>query len=259
MYKRGISFFLIFCIALSSYARNKKNPNKFYGEIPFDKSKLDQPRIVRKRRFELNIKPDETYEILEKMRKQKQMLDGVYGINIKQSPLIKPLKTITTIYLHPNFISTIIFPKKYKINSKPQVSFPLKVFEYDSNTIRIRPSTDATEGNIVLSLTDGIQNYSITIFYKKYIPNLKCTQYSINDCRNTELATVIKFIDGESYNPFDIIEEYKKLHHLKRLKISKNLGYVVLSKGKDTYYIIRDDEFGTIYKDGILLRVKKKL
>jgi len=249
-----------FSISLNAEMNRKPSPYEFNGDIPFDKSKLNQPKVVQKNRFEMNLNPNEVYQIRKKIEKKKNILDGVYKVNIMQNPIFKPLKTITTVYLHPNFISTLIFPKKYKINSKPQVSFPVKVFEYDSNTIRIRPSEDTTQGNIVLSLTDGIKNYSLTIFYKRYIPNINCTKDANNKCRNTALATVIKFVAGTPYyNPFKIIEEYMLLHNIKKLNIDKNLGYVTLSKGDETYYIIRDDEFGTIYKDGMLLKVQTKL
>jgi len=247
-------------IPLNAQQMNQSSsPYKFNGDMPFDKSKLDKPKIVQKNRFELNLNPKEVYQIENKIKTKKNILDGVYGINICQSPIFKPLKTITTIYLHPNFISTLIFPEKYKINSKPQVSFPLKVFEYDSNTIRVRPATDTTQGNIVLSLTDGIKNYSLTIFYKRYIPNINCTKDANNNCKNTAFATVIKFVAHDSFNPFKIIEEYMLLHKVDKLKIENNLGYVTLSKDGETYYIIRDNEFGTIYKDGMLLKVQKKL
>jgi len=242
----------------NGYDRNQEQ-EEFTGEIPFDKRKISQPKIVQKVRFELGLKEKEANVIQHKMQKKVEILDGVAGINILQNPVFKPLKTVTTIYLHPNFITTLIFPKQFKIANKPRVSFPTKVFEYDTNTVRIRPTTSMRVGNMTLALSDGKKNYSITIFYKRYIPDLECNQKGYSDCKNNFLATVIRFTKARKIDPFDIIEEYQKMNNISRISIEKNHGYLIFSKDGQTYYIIRDDEFGTIYKDGLSLKVETTL
>jgi len=255
--------FVIFnsTISAGNYNRDQYNNEEevFTGEMPFDKRKISQPKIVQKTRFELNMNTEEVNAIQRKMQKKIEMLDGVAGMNILQNPVFKPLKTVTTIYLHPNFITTLIFPKQFKIANKPRVSFPTKVFEYDTNTVRIRPTTSMRVGNMTLALSDGKKNYSITIFYKRYIPDLECNKKGYSDCKNNFLATVIRFTKARKIDPFDIIEEYQKLHNISKIKIDKNHGYLIFSKDGQTYYIIRDDEFGTIYKDGLSLKIETTL
>ncbi len=235
------------------------NGYKFSGDFPYDKRKISQPKEVQKARFELNIEQKKANKIRQKIVKTKEILDGLAGVNLLQNPIFKPLKTVSTIYLHPNFITTIIFPKKFHIANKPKISFPYKTFEYDNNTIRIRPTTDTSMGNIVLSLSDGKKNYSLNIFYKRYLPDLKCEKTQGKNCKNNYLATVIKYVVNKNFSPFEIIEEYEKLHNVSKIDIKNNLDYLIYSKKGQTYYIIRDDEFGTIYKDGLSLKVKTTL
>jgi hypothetical protein len=262
MFKKPLLVALLLSVSVSLFANdgygedNRQDDYRFNGDMPYDKSKLSQPKIVQQNRFELNLNEKEVYDIHTKVQKKQDILDGVAGINILQSPMFKPLKTVSTIYLHPNFITTLIFPDNLKIAGKPRIAFLAKVFEFDNNTMRIRPDRSSTSGNIVLTLTDGQRNYSLTIFHKRYIPDLECTKDPQSDCKNTHLATVIKFIKAKKFNPFNIIEEYQTLHNISRIVIKKNLDYLTFSKGSETYYIIRDDEFGTIYKDGLSLKVK---
>ena len=257
---------LVLLLFLQLSAQEQYNNTKEYqdgydftGKYPYDKTKISEPSRVQQARFELNIDQKKANIIRAKIIKTKEVLDGLAGVNLLQNPIFKPLRTVSTVQLHPNFITTIIFPKKFHISKKPQISFPYKVFEYDSNIIRIRPTTDSSMGNIVLSLSDGKNNYSLNIFYKRYLPDMKCKKIKNKDCKNTALATVIKYTTTSSFNPFKIIEEYEKLNNISSLVIKNNLDYLIFSKKGQTYYIIRDDEFGRIYKDGLSLKVTTTL
>lgn len=259
---KQILFFSTMLLALKLLAQSQyasSNQPVFNGKYPYDKRKLSVPPVVQETRFDLNVNPNKINLIRKKLVNSRNIIDGINGINLLQNPLYKPLHTVSTIYLFPNFITTIIFPVQFHISSKPQVSFPCSVFEYDNNTIRIRPKANSRMGNITLNLSNGHRNYSIDIYYKRYLPNIKCEIKKNGNCKNVYLATVIKYTMSKKLNPFVVIADYKKLHNIAKIKIKKNLGYLMFSKGGQTYYIIRDDQFGTIYTDGLALRVTTKL
>lgn len=224
--------------------------------VPYDKKKLSTPKKVLEVRTILDIDETQANEIEKKTDRAESILDGTISINILQEPLLKPLKTIDTIYLHPSFLTTLIFPKHYKI-SDATTSFKFNVFEFDNNVIRVQPNPRVS-GNIAISLSDNKANYSLTIFVKKYIANIDCKETETG-CKNDYLAVVIRYKENNTIDPFKIIEDYLLLNQKHKLVISQNLEHVSFSKGGETYYIIRDDEFGTIYKDGLSLVVQKKL
>lgn len=247
--------FLLISIAEARPQQNNEEQLGFDGITPFDKSQLSIPKTVRQNRFELSIESNTTSIILEEIQRKQDLLDGLYHVDILQKPLFKTLKTVDIIYLHPNFLTTIMFPQKYSI-SKPMASFKTNFFEFSNNTIRIQPAQNSPLGNIVLSLTDGKQNYSINIFVKKFIQDVNCIN---KKCKQDFLATVIKYQEPKKLNHFQVIEEYLVLNSFKKVTIEKNLDYVSFSKNGETFYIIRDDEFGNIFKDGLSLKIKTSL
>lgn len=253
--------------AENSYDVN--NPQKtnsqnigFTGEYPFDKRKLAVPPFVQKERFELNLKKPIVNSLQRKAKRKQNLLDGTLDIAVLQKPIYRAMKTVDTLYLHSNFITTIIFPKNITIKTAG-ASFSTNEFSYSENILLLQPTNDARNGNIVFSLSDGIKNYMMTIFVKQYFPNIKCRLENGNyKCANDYLATIIKYKEPKKLTvdfKLQLLEDYLRMNGYDKLILQNNLDYVMLQKGKETYYIIRDDEFGTIFKNGLSLTIKNSL
>lgn len=249
-----------------SNSYNNANQNDgtigFTGEYPYDKSKLDTPKDVQKKRFMLKPNPKIVKKLRKDLERRKNILDGTLDIAILQKPIIKPLKTIDTLYLHSNFITTIIFPKSLTI-TKAGASFETREFSHSQNTLLLQPTNNARNGNIVISLSDGKKNYMMTIFVKQYFPEDNCEVKGENyKCSNDYLATIIKYKKERKLTmdfKLQLLQDYLNLHGIKKLSIPKNLDYLVLKKNEKTYYIVRDDEFGNIYKSGLSLTIKNSI
>ncbi|KAB7891309.1 hypothetical protein [Poseidonibacter ostreae] len=231
-------------------------------EFPFDKSKQDIPPYVQEKRFKLDIRSEDVTRIRKKLEKHSEIMEGTLDISILQKPLTKILKTVDTLYLHPSFISTIMLPKQLKIiNALP--SFETTIFDYNNNILRLQPTRNAKTGNISMSLSDGQKNYTMNIFVKKYFANDKCVNNGQNYvCSDDFLSTIVKYIPPRSLDTnskLKIVEEYLRVTNKTKISIPRNLDYVMLRKGKETFYIIRDDEFGSIFRNGTAFSVRNAI
>lgn len=255
--------FLSVLLSVSLFGEQKpQQVTPFNGQYPFDNTQLSVPPIVQKNRFELNIDKEVVENQMRSIEKTEQILDGTLDLSVLQKPLIKTMKTIDTIYLHPSFITTLVFPPEVTI-TQALSSFNTAVISHSQNTLILQPSIDARNGNIILSISDGNKNSVIQIFVKQYFRDASCkksdNQYR---CSNDFLATTIKYIREENLSvdkKLSVIDEYFKLNNIRHLRLEKNLDYVQIEINKMTYYIIRDDEFGEIFKDGMSLAVRTSI
>ena len=269
--KLKIKTTLVFLILISSISfantKNNQNDKKEYGfaenqEYPFDKSKLNIAPTVQEKRFKLDIDLDESIEINKKIDRQKDILEGTLDVSVLQKPLIKVLKTIDTLYLHPSYISTIVLPKQLKVVTCLP-SFETANFHFSENMIRLQPSKNAQSGNISISLTDGVKNYTMNVFVKRYFKDDKCIDNGNNYiCSQDYLSTLIRYVPSRTLTTdakLQIVEEYLSLSKKTKIDIKKNLDYLTIQKGNEVFYIIRDDEFGDVYRNGISLSIKNAL
>jgi hypothetical protein len=262
----SVSLFARFPEANSYDANNPQRTSSqnigFTGQYPYDKRKLSTPPSVQKERFELNLNKNIVEDLQKKVKRKQSLLDGTLDIAVIQKPIYRAMKTIDTLYLHSNFITTIMFPKNIVIKTAG-ASFSTNEFSFSQNILLLQPTNNARNGNIVFSLSDGKRNYMMTIFVKQYFGKEKCKVENGNyKCADDYLATIIKYIQSKKLTvdfQLQLLEDYLKLNKLKKLTIPNNLGYKVLQKGKETYYIIRDDEFGTIFKSGLSLTIKNSI
>lgn len=255
-------FLIIFLISINVFAQNN---NLGFGngqEYPFDNKKVNIPAEVQQKRYKLSIDKDKVNNIQRNIYRQKEIMNETLDISILQKPLKKPLKTVDTIFLHPSFITTIIMPTNLTL-SDCTPSFDTTVFRYEKNIFYIQPTREASVGNITIALTDGVKNYTITLFVKKYFKELDCVNEGENyKCADDYLSTIIQYAYPkrlDTITKLQIVEKYLRLHNKEKLTISKNLDFVTLKDMGETFYIIRDDEFGKIFKDGIRLTIKDSI
>jgi len=268
----NISTMFLFA-SLSLYANqmqqfNQQQPKQvqsaFTGEYPLNKKELSVPPSVQRIRFQLGIKPTVINSLRDMQVKEKKVLNGTYNLSILQNPLYKRLRSVDTLYFNPNYINTIIFPKNLKIVSA-MASFSTRSFSKTQNMLIVQPTNKVTTGNILISLTNGNKNFIMNIYVDIYYPNAKSCKITKSIhylCDGHYLATMIKYVPTHTLSvqkQFEVIRTYLLVNNLKKLTIKRNLGYVSIKIKGIRYYIIRDDQFGTIFRNGLKLRVTETL
>jgi hypothetical protein len=253
-----IKFRYLLLLPVLSFAFNETDfPNVYMNENNFSNQKYYVDR------YQLNINNLSTKKVYEKYRRYKSIMNNTYDIQLLLKPLIKPLMNIETIYGHPNFISTIVFPKGYKIISA-QTTYPFKVFSFSNNLLTLSPKKDSdiTIGNIVITAYDSNtgQNKIFNFIFKPYsLTSLKYdTKYGTYATPYGEFFSFyIKFVDNININPVKVIEKYISVFGKRHFNyvFRKNGYYDAILINNIPVYITRDDVQGDIEYEGKKFRI----
>ncbi|QDD68145.1 hypothetical protein [Caminibacter pacificus] len=269
---RKVLTLLITAVTIFAYDLTQQNQNQVqqnnqvvdssYGiSIPYFSSPA--PKYVQRKRFELNTDTlNKLYkQIYKKYQKRSRILTNTFDISILMKPATKFIKPVDLIYVNPQYITQLIFPKGFKITSAI-AGFPTNVFIYAGNELHFRVKRDFVNGNMIVYLTDGRRNLSINILVENYIQKdckkIKGTLYCIDSKKYREplykyaysnYSLVYKFIDRKPLNPLKVIYLYSKLTG-KPLNIKKDGDYVTFVYKDITYFIYRNDKFGDIFFKG---------
>jgi len=218
-------------------------------------------------RFKLNLDPVDAQNNIHKSDRYKKIINETLNLSFLQEPVVKTIKPFDTIYVHPEFITTIVLPKSFKITyAKP--SFKASTFHHDENIILLQTEKNHIIGNIVIaSSNQDTSNYIQQINIKKIevsdIQNSNVmldAQYSKYLVKNNYLSTMYKYRIAEPLEPIAVIEEYKQLNSLTNKQLwsvfKENGDFDVVLIGGDTpYYVIRDSNNYDIEYAGIKFRM----
>jgi len=276
--KRGlIAFALISALLAPSIAsaerrtqgNNKEEKFKVGVDIPLTPN--PHKRVVRDRvemrTGELADKYKETqYKAMERDR----VLNEVFDPFILMTPVRRVLRPIDTIGISPAYITQIVLPDGYEITDFV-ASFNTVLFEANQNILRVRPDARTFYvGNIVLSLTDGTKNYTMTIFAERYYSSECREDQELNSyiCRRKKsvgltndskyaytynnLSTLYQYTKPQPLSGMEVIALFERMHG-RSLHIQNNLDSVSLSYEGISYTITRDDRYGS-FEGGIMYR-----
>jgi len=202
-----------------------------------------------------------TKRLINRYRRFKAIINDSYDMKILLKPLVLPLFNIETIYLHPNFVSTITFPASFKILSA-QTTMHMKVFQYQNNLLLLSPIRGNDIANLVITAYDNqtkqnkvfnflLKPYSLTLL--KY--DTKYGMYATDF--GDYLSFNIKFVEKVNINPINILEKYVEVFGLKHFRkvFSKNGYYDSILINHIPIYITRDDVQGNIIYDNKKFRI----
>lgn len=209
-------------------------------------------------------------ELQYKSMERDRVLNEIFDPYILMTPVVRVIRPIDTIGISPAYITQIVFPDKYVITDI-MASFPTVVFEATRNNLRLRPDMhNFYAGNIVLSLTDGKKNYTMTIFAERYYSSECREDPELNSyiCRRKKavglkndskyaytynnLSTVYKYTKPKPLDGMEVIALFERMNG-RTLHIRNNLDSVSMVYNGITYIITRDDRFGS-YDGGIMYR-----
>ena len=254
--------FFVFALAVSSYARkNQKQVPHLYPFTPDMKKFYVDPTILRDR-FELNLDIPSTKTVYSRKKRYESAMNGTLDLHILQEPILKPIQNTDMLYVHPKFLTTILFPDSLKITFA-RASFNPNVFEYSENMIMIQPGKKFDEGNIVVTLTDKNRNYMVNIVLQKFDANMVMydnyfKRYASKD--KTYLSIYYRYILPPKYSKVKLLQYYMKLSGLQKGKDMKRR----FPKNGDSdsfvvqgipFYITRDDKFGDVEFENLSFRI----
>jgi hypothetical protein len=202
--------------------------------------------------YKMNIDNTTAKRVLNRMNRYRAIMNDSYEMKILLKPLVNPLTNISVVYLHPNFISTIIFPASFKITSA-QNSLKMNLFTYSQNLIELKPLKGNDIGNMVVTAYDKktkqnkifnfiLKNYS----FKDLTYDKEYGMYAIENGSFFSLTN--KFVEKININPIKILQKYVEVNGLKKFNqvFAKNNSYDSILIDNVPIYITRDDIQGSI-------------
>lgn len=213
-----------------------------------------------------SIYKDAQYKRMERRR----VLNEIFDPRILMNPIIRTIRPIDHIGISPAYITQIIFPEEMVITDTV-ASFETKIFEGNRNILRLRPDANTFfAGNIVINMSDGSKNYTMSIFVERYY-NDECREdaeersyvcrkrMSIGLDNNSKykytynnLSTVYQYTNPHAVDNMEVIALYERMMG-KTLSIKRNGLSVGLRYDGIEYTITRDDRYGS-YEGGIMYR-----
>ena len=263
--KYSLPLFLTFSFTYAltfANSQNKKQSGYVIGkDLPY--SDLPVPDFIKRVRFELNSDSlEEFYDLIRnKIQKRQKILKNTWSVSVLMKPDKRYFKNVDHLYLTTAYITQIIFPQNMKITNAV-ASFATTFFDFSSNELRIRPSKDFVDGNIVVHLSDGNKNYTINILTDNYIQKNCKIENSRLSCKKKysgayeNVAVIYSYSLKQPISDLEIIKLYEKLYKT-RLNIKKDGDFVSFVYKDVTYYIYRDDTFGNVFYNGKKYRIKK--
>jgi len=241
-------YFLLICVIFSYilYAQVNDFPNTLLNKnYPKKQYYTDD--------YELNINSLTAKRVFNRMHRYKSIMNNTYDLKLLLKPLIEPLANVNVVYLHPNFITTLIFPKSFIIQSA-DAGIPLAKFSFSQNLLQIMPKRGDDIGNMVITCYD-LATHTNKVFnfvLKPYVlRNLKIDNdygmYATDE--GSFFSFTIKYVEKIKVNPVKVLEKYVEIFGLKHFNkvFNKNGNYDALLINNVPVYIIRDDKQGNIY------------
>lgn len=210
--------------------------------------------------FEMNIDRDAANKVLKQQRRYERIINGIHDVAFLQRPITKPLSAVDTIHVTSEYITTVVFPKGFKIQyAETGVSFSINKF--DQNVYWFQPNRNFQGTSAVIGLTDGNSNYIVNLTIEKYLPGdivkdnvegryLSCGEY---------ISTMIRYVTPPKINTVDVLKKYFSLFGEKSIKKFKaNGAFDVMTIGGMPFYIIRDDNRGDVVYENVSFRVSDR-
>jgi len=246
-------------MTISGKEQNPRLGNKS-NKYPFNPALKNVPPFVQEDRFQMDADPKAYDSVKDRMNNFKKMLSGTLDMEILLKPIIKPLKTIDLLYLHSSYFTTIILPEGMVIDSAIPSFVMSEKIKFSENILYIKPDNDFLNGNILITYSDGKQNYHLNIMVKNY--ETENCEYSSDKqqylCSENAFGAVYAYHYEVNVDDIDILFAYSDVKR-DNMKYLKENGYDAVVFNGVTYYIILDQEFGSIYYKGSKYRISRSM
>lgn len=216
-----------------------------------DSANFTTPEQI-KNKFEINIDQMTVKKVLNRKDRYSSILDDLFDAEVLSKEIIKPLKTMDTIYSHPSFISLVKFPPGIKINSA-KTTTKMTEFSFSENILMFSLDKQSSVGNIVITAFDREikKNKVFNFIVKKYSNNNTKfdNEYGYYATSSGEFLSLSTFYTQmQTINPVKLLQKYVQLNGLQYFKEQfKNDGSkeILLINGVPIS-IVRDEKNGLI-------------
>lgn len=228
-----------------------------YNNTNFPASELKNENFQNKSayvdQFKINLNAKSVYQGFNAFKRYRSLMNLTFNPHILFKPLIKPLSSIDIIYIHPRFISTILFPETIKIISA-YTSEKMNFLQYSDNLLMIKPTADDGIGNLIITAYDKknrknkLFNFIIKPFFPKNI--MLDTAYGYYTAPNGAfLSLTVKYVENINLTPIKALNKIINLLGSKKFNriFSKNGSIFAVIINHIPVYIKRDDKQGNIY------------
>lgn len=226
-----------------------------------DSNKFSSPDQIRDS-FEINIESMPTKKILNRKDRYSAIVNDIFDAEILAKPLVKQLKTMDTLYSHPNFISVIKFPPSVIIN-QASTTIPMSHFSFSENLLQFSINRNAPMGNIVITAFDKEigKNKVFNFIVKKYSNTSSAkydNEYGLYATNDGEfLSLSVFYTQIQKVDEIKILQKYVELNGLQALKkqFTKHGDFETLLLDGVPVFITRDDKNGNISYYDINFRI----
>lgn len=215
---------------------------------------------TRTNNFESTLNEALAQKMINSKDKFEKVLSETLNVEYLMQPVDRPLKAVDTLYVHPNFLTTILLPSKYKLHSG-KASFKTDTFELQENSIILKPNKNFTTGNIIITATDYDKNITINIVLKKIETSLATfdMDYKKYIVDKNYLSLVYNYTEKKTLDNFVILKHYMKINGIENSQL-KNIfahdgDYDMVIYDGITYYLIRDDKYNVLNFAEVNLRI----
>jgi hypothetical protein len=236
------------------YANNNRNNSGGSAEIMAE---------TLKNKFEIESDESIFQKTINSRDKYNKLLNETIHLDYMLNPETRPLKSIDTLYIHPNHITTIVLPLDMELKTA-KASFQTDVFELNENTVLIKPNRDFNTGNIVVTATNKNKNYVFNFILRKIEVSFVSFDSDYNKylIENNYLSLIYQYERKKTEDKFEILQKYIQVNDIKSYDLDKVFqkegDFDILMSNGIAYYIIKDSRFGEINYADINFRIDTK-
>ena len=189
--------------------------------------------------FYLNLTSEDIKNVQDKDKEIREAFDGFSQKEINYKPVIRPIASMDSIFLHPYFTFSLLLPAG-SIISHIDSSSAMAVLKYENNAVMIRPNADFKVANITILYKLGDKNHILNVLATFYEKNKELDKLNL----------VYAYENTPKLDDLAVIEAYVREHNsLPRQKYS----YIQIND--ISYRIVEDKEYGNVFIDNKKYRV----
>jgi hypothetical protein len=191
------------------------------------------------KKFYLDIDPNEIKAVQKKDNMLRETFDQFDDKLINYKPVIRPVMSMDTVFLHPYIATTLLLPPKSEI-SHVDTSVALATLKWQQNTIILRPNSDFTLSTLTIIYNLEGKNYVFSLIAKRYEKG-----------DDEKLNIIYSYRNVKTLEDLEVVDIFAKVYGY-----LPNDDYNYIYIDDILYRIVMDEKFGTVMIDKRKYRVE---
>jgi hypothetical protein len=191
------------------------------------------------KKFYLDIDPNEIKNVQQKDKEIRETFDRFDDKLVNYKPVIRPIMSMDTIYVHPYVATTLLLPAGSEI-SHVDTSIALATLKWQQNTIIFRPNSNFETSTLTIIYSLDNKNYVLSVVAKRYEKG-----------EDEKLNIIYSYRDVKTLDALEVVDIFAKVYGY-----LPNDDYNYIYVDDILYRIIKDEKFGTVMIDKNKYRVE---